>query len=107
MAPLFPFLAILFLISPASASIAIVRDNPDAWTCVDYSISYTLENPEWGLVSISSHPDFRGVSHMVNYQLNGTALKIHDGYHENMPTEEYYTLYRWQEYEDGTSSNPF
>src|SRR6056297_1428782 len=36
-----------------------VRPDPATWTCYDHSINFARENPEWGVVSMSSNPMFR------------------------------------------------
>lgn len=42
---------------------------------------YSQDNPEWGMVVISDHPRFRGMNHVVNYQINeDKTLQIHDEY---------------------------
>ncbi len=71
-------LAALLLISPASA-FDIVREDRDSWVCVDYAVDYARNNPGWGVVSISNHPYFTGVSHMVNYRIiDNETMLIHD-----------------------------
>lgn len=70
--------AALLLISPASA-FDIVRPDKEAWVCVDYAVDFATNNPGWGIVSISNHPHFTGVSHMVNYRiLDNETILIHD-----------------------------
>ena len=55
------------------------------WTCFDHSMNYSLHNPEWGMVLISSHPRFRGKNHVVNYKINysDNSLIIHDEFLKN------------------------
>ncbi|AKB78620.1 hypothetical protein MSHOH_2137 [Methanosarcina horonobensis HB-1 = JCM 15518] len=48
-------------------------------TCYDFAVSFQSENPGWGIVSLSTNQQFRGVSHIVNYQVEGDTLVIHDG----------------------------
>ena len=64
----------LFLVHPVSAFDPVRPDKSD-WTCYDHSISFAAEHSTWGIVSISAHPYFRGISHQVNYRfLNGTLI---------------------------------
>ncbi len=69
---------LFLLVSPASAKLDIVRPDKDLWVCVDYSTNYMRENPEWKCVSMSNNIYFKGISHVVNYQLEGENLNIHD-----------------------------
>lgn len=55
-----------------------VRHDVDSWTCVDHAINYARENPEWGVVTVSSNPNFKGRSHMVNYHIVDGELHIYD-----------------------------
>lgn len=78
------FLLIFLLVMPASASFNPVRSNKEAWTCYDYSLNFSENNPDWGIVCISNNRYFKGFSHMVNYKLldNGSLL-IHDGLYKS------------------------
>lgn len=61
----------------------IVRENEEYWNCVDYSVSFMRENPEWGCVTVSSNKYFKGVSHIMNYRIveNG-QIEIKDNMYE-------------------------
>lgn len=85
------FISALLLISPASA-FDIVREDREAWVCVDYSVTYARNNPDWGIVTISHNPMFSGLSHMVNYQIiDNETIAIHD---EALNAE--YQVHNWQ-----------
>ena len=83
---------LILLISPTQA-VQVVPKPREAFTCVDYSLEFAAQNPDQGIVTLSSNQLFRGVTHMVNYQFSEDGnLSIHDGlYQQN------YTLYNWQE----------
>jgi hypothetical protein len=68
------------LVTPAGA-VSIIPVTEDKWTCYDYSVNFAKENPEWGIVSMSTNMWFKGTSHMVNYKIidGGDSLLIHDG----------------------------
>jgi len=55
-----------------------VRADPTTWTCYDASIDFARENPDWGVVTVSNNPVFRGVSHIVNYQFRDEELYLYD-----------------------------
>lgn len=55
-----------------------VRPDEDMWSCYDYSINYARDNPEWGVVTLSNNPCFYGVSHCVNWKIDGGELCIYD-----------------------------
>ena len=66
----------------ASANFDMVRPDKNSWTCVDDTVSYTRENPEYIPVSISQHPFFRGVSHMVAVKfIDDTMIHVVDDQH--------------------------
>ena len=70
---------LLLLVIPCSATPYIVP-NSQKLTCYDYSTNYHVEHLDWGRVTISNNPYFRGISHMVNYLvIDNETLKIHDG----------------------------
>lgn len=71
---------ILSLINPVQA--VEIKENRASWVCYDWSTWYNSENPEWKIVTISEHRYFYGVSHMVNYQLEGENLIIHDEFYK-------------------------
>lgn len=61
----------------------IVRENKDYWNCVDYSVSFMRENPEWRCVTVSDHKYFKGVSHIVNYRvIEEDTIEIKDNMFE-------------------------
>lgn len=85
-------LAAMLLMSPASAAFDIVREDKNTWVCVDHSVDFARNNPDWGIVTISGNPNFRGASHMVNYQIvDNETIRIHDG----MQNAEY-EIHNWQ-----------
>ena len=56
----------------------------DLWSCFDYAMHYSQENPEWGMVVISTHSQFIGMNRVVNYQINeDKTLLIHDEFLNN------------------------
>jgi hypothetical protein len=59
-----------------------IKENRAAWVCYDWAVWYNSENPEWKIVTISEQRFFYGVSHMVNYQLEGENLIIHDEFYK-------------------------
>lgn len=63
----------------SASSFDPVRPNQDYWTCYDYSIDFARNNPEWGIVTMSDNPFFFGISHMVNYKIDGDLMYVHDG----------------------------
>jgi len=79
--------------------------NKSLWGCFDHSMNYSLHNPSWGMVCISSHPRFQGMNHVVNYQINysDNTLIIHDellekdyaikGWEYDSCTFDYYHFY--------------
>lgn len=77
---IFIILVIISTSLTSATSFDIVRPDKNSWVCVDYAVSYTRDNPEYGIVTISTHPYFRGVSHMVNYKIDqaNKTLIIHD-----------------------------
>ena len=67
----------------AATNIDIVRENKEYWNCVDYSVSFMRNNPEWGCVTVSEHKYFKGVSHIVNYKvLEDGKIEIKDNMFE-------------------------
>ena len=73
---------LILLISPAQA-VQIMPKPQEAWTCVDYSLDFAKQNPNWGIVTISNNQLFYDVSHMVNYQFTeNNTLMIHDGLYQ-------------------------
>lgn len=53
----------------------------ELWGCFDYAMHYSQDNPDWGVVLISDHPQFRGMgnSHFVNYKiLYNSELILYD-----------------------------
>lgn len=84
-------LVLLTLVLPASA-MDIVRDDPGTWTGVDYTVSYCRENPEYIPASVSYHPFFRGVSHMIAVKIiDNETIHIVDGLFNAE-----YTVHNWQ-----------
>jgi len=75
----------IYEITTSSQYSHIPPSNKSLWTCFDHSMNYSLHNPLWGMVCISSHPRFRGTNHVVNYQINysDNTLIIHDELLEN------------------------
>jgi hypothetical protein len=84
--------AIIFLLVQPVGAVQVQPKTQADWTCIDYSIDYAKQNPEWGIVTISNNQWFRGVTHAVNYQITEQGnLKIHDGLYDRN-----YVLYDWQ-----------
>lgn len=89
-------LAIVILLTTLSVSLAYAAQIPpsnskETMTCYDHSIEYAKKHPGWGCVTISTNPLFKGISHMVNYQLLGNGgLHIHD---ETCSSD--YITYEW------------
>ena len=74
----------------------VYLDRVDGWTCFDYSMDRTRQNPEWGIVLISTNPKFEGYksgdNHFVNYKINDDkSLLINDEFLQNE-----YTARGWQ-----------
>ena len=93
MKTLFCAIVFLLLISPVNA-VSVKPVAEESYTCYDYSVAYAREHPDWGIVTMSDNQYFRGVSHMVNYQLTESgSLNIHDGLYKTD-----YTCYEWQGY---------
>jgi len=88
------FICLILLLPPSAAAqpLNIVRPDSSTWVCVDFSTDYMRHNPEWKCVSISSNQHFQGVSHVVNYQIEGQNLTIHDEMYKLD-----YTLYNYTE----------
>lgn len=64
---------------PASASFNPIRENKEAWTCYDYALNFSENNPDWGTVGLSDNRYFKGYGHLVNYKyINNNTLLIHD-----------------------------
>lgn len=69
----------------------LIRENPEYWDCVSYTISYCNDNQEFIPCSISYLPTFKK-SHMVAVKvLDDETLLIHDG----MFKAEY-EVHNWQ-----------
>jgi len=45
----------------------IATEYPAEWTCFDFAIWYSEENPEYGMFVISDNARFNGMNHIVNY----------------------------------------
>jgi len=98
-------LTLLLLVTPAGAygdeGVKIIPGNTeDYWTCYDYTMDYTKNNPEWGRVTLF-HSSYDSVTHAVNYQLINGELEIHDGFYqidytlENWEDKAYYNYHFW------------
>ena len=74
------WLAFGLMVALSSASPCIV-ENRAAWVCYEHSVNYEKLNPSWDCITISQNRYFKGVSHMVNYQLEGENLNIHDEFY--------------------------
>jgi len=75
---------LIFAFSVDSAGAVSVVSKPTyKWTCYDYSIDFSKNNPEWGVVTVSPNQLFKGqesVNHIVNYKLvSNSTVRIHDG----------------------------
>ena len=81
-----------------------VRPNQDDWVCYDYAIDYAQNNSEWGVITVSSNPNFKGTSHMLNYRINGSVMEFYDPYWSVLcGSEIYYSV----EIDDMRMGNPF
>lgn len=74
-----------FTITSSSQYFHTPPSNISLWDCFDHSMNYSLHNPLWGMVCISSNPRFKGRNHVVNYQIDysDNTLIIHDSLLEN------------------------
>ena len=100
-------IVLAILILPASAVGQYEYQEPpkELWGCFDHAMHYSQDNPEWGMVVISSHPQFRGIgnSHFVNYQIHDGLLYLYDaeinhryyaiGWQYDSYTFDYYHFY--------------
>lgn len=91
--PCIAIVALFFLVGSVSLASAIkVVPDDKLQTCYDYAVNFSATHPDWGCVTISQNKYFKGISHMVNYQvLVGGGLLIHDG----MNNADYAT-YGWR-----------
>lgn len=51
------------------------------WTCFDHAMHFSQDNPEWGMVLLSSNPRFKlyANNHFVNYKILDTGeLNLYD-----------------------------
>ena len=85
-------ISFLLLSNVACASdFDIVRDEKNTWECVDYTVQYCRDNPEFIPCSISYHPYFK-MSHMV-------AVKVIDNETIQVVDKMYgyeYGVHNWQ-----------
>jgi hypothetical protein len=56
----------------------LLSEDENDWVCVDYSVNYSRNNPEWGMVILSPSPNFKFQPHMANYKIVGNTLLIHE-----------------------------
>lgn len=85
---------LLSVISTASAGqYDYVIPPENLWSCFDYSMDFSRNNPDWGIVLISTHPQFRGMgnSHFVNYQIVGDSLLVREN-----DSDWEYLIDKWQ-----------
>ncbi len=54
------------------------HEDENDWVCVDYSVNYSRNNPEWGMVILSPSPNFKFQPHMANYRIVGNTLLIYE-----------------------------
>ena len=72
------YLIVLLSCAVITRAEPVIIENRNSWTCYDWSTQFKEDNPEWGILTMSNNIYFKGVSHMVNYQLRGNDLLIHD-----------------------------
>jgi hypothetical protein len=60
------------------ASWDILASDESQYTCVDYAIVFSRENPGWGFVGISPDAGFHHMPHMINYKLENNTLVLYD-----------------------------
>lgn len=71
------------IVAPCNA-VSVIPKPVEKWTCYDYSVNYSEQNPDWGVVTLSPNQWFRGqenVNHIVNYRfVDENIVEIHDGF---------------------------
>jgi hypothetical protein len=85
-------LIICIIFSISSTSAGEIKDSIDNiekperneyWSCYDYTINITENNPNWKPVTFSHNMFFRGTSHVVNYRMyDKNTMIIYDGLRE-------------------------
>ena len=72
---------------------SIIRsDRVEGWDCVDYSLDFVDNNPEWMVLSISRSRNFCPESHMINCIIyDNETLIVYDGFNDVM-----YRIGGWQ-----------
>ncbi|MDW7733604.1 MAG: hypothetical protein SCH66_14395 [Methanolobus sp.] len=56
----------------------LLYEDENDWVCLDYAVSYSRNNPGWGMVILSPSPSFKFQPHMANYKIDGSMLLIHE-----------------------------
>ncbi len=70
-----------------------VRSDHDYWVCYDYAIDSARNNQEYGIVTVSTNPNFIGVSHMLNYQIVNDTISFYDPFWSDLTSNEFvYTV---------------
>jgi len=80
------------------------------WSCFDYAMHYSQDNPEWGVVLLSNNPRFKlyANNHYLNYKILDTGelnlydvesgrLSRHWGWQYDTVTFDYYHFYAFGE----------
>lgn len=60
------------------ASWDILASDESQYTCVDYAIVFSRENPGYGFLGISPDERFGVQPHMINYKLENDTLVLYD-----------------------------
>ena len=72
------FLLLGNIVAPCSA-VSVIPKPVEKWTCYDHAVNFNKENPDWGIVTLSTNQWFRGQCHIVNYRfVDNETLLIHD-----------------------------
>lgn len=76
----------------------------EGWTCYNYSVDFAKNNPDFEVVTVSRSPEFKGISHMTNYQFyDNETMIVYDGlldklyfvYDLQWDVEDYNYYYFW------------
>ena len=83
-------------------STSIVRSNrTDEWDCIDYSIDFVKNNPDWRLVTISPDKNFKRHVHGDKIH-QGSHLLCYNFYNTQFKLKQF-KLKQWRRYNKGSS----